>query len=63
MKTDLRKLAAELARMDNPKARNEDIVAAQTILAALGNKLRASTDDERVSIFGALLKRAGRKAK
>jgi hypothetical protein len=63
MRTDLNKLAAELAGMDCPKGRNIDVVAVRTALAALGRKLRQATPEELVAIIGAIMARAGRRAK
>lgn len=62
MATNLNKLATELALDDNPKARNEDVVAAKTILAALGRKLRTLPTADVLAVVQALLARAGRTA-
>lgn len=59
----LRKLAAELAKMDNPRARDEDIVSTQTALAALGRKLRASTAEEANAINATIMAKAGKRMK
>lgn len=63
MKVDLNKLAAKLAKMDNPEARNEDIVAAKTTLGNLGIELRSVNLVEALHIFLAIYQRAGRNSK
>ncbi len=60
MKTDLNKLAAELARMDDPESCNFDVIAAESIIAALGKKLRSVGWMARLKIFWAIFKRAGK---
>lgn len=61
MKVNLNHLAVELARMDNPKGRNEDVVAAKTMLAALGRLCREKlTTVETVEVLAAIVSRAGR---
>ena len=62
MKVNLNTLAAELAKADNPQARNEDIVAVKAVLAALGRKLRTVGIGEALCILAAIGFRAGRKA-
>jgi hypothetical protein len=62
MKVNLNQLAAELARADNPHARNEDIVAVKTVLAALGKKLRSAGIVEALSILCAIGIRAGKQS-
>ena len=61
MKVNLNTLASELARADNPQARNEDVVAVKIVLAALGKKLRSVGIVEALSILAAIGIRAGRK--
>lgn len=60
---DLNKLAAELAAMDCPRGRNMDVVAARSIIAALGRKLRKAAAAERRDIMDAIATRAGRRQK
>lgn len=60
MKVNLHTLSCELAAMDNPKARDHDVIAAETIIAALGKRLRSASLCERWSIIRAILKRAGK---
>lgn len=59
MKIDLHQLAANLAKMDDPKADNEDIIATETTLAVLGRYLRQQSWWKRHRIFSAVVKRAG----
>ncbi len=59
MKINLNQLAAELAKSDNPKGRNEDVIAAKTILAALGRKLRSVDGATATQIVAAIATRAG----
>jgi hypothetical protein len=59
MKTNLKKLAEELATKDSAKARNLDVVAAQATLAALGEKLRESTTEEAIEIVLSITQRGG----
>ena len=63
MKANLLKLAALLAKDDNPKARNADIVAASTTLAALGRILRRSSSEEAFAMLSAIMERSGKKTK
>ena len=62
MKVNLNQLAAELARADNPHARNEDVIAVKTTLAALGKKLRSVGIVEALSILCAIGIRAGKQS-
>ncbi len=60
IKVDLNILAKQLALMDNPSGRNEDVIAAKTILAKLGCYLRnAVNTPEAFAIFTAIVERAG----
>ena len=62
MKVNLNQLASELARADNPHARNEDVVAVKIVLAALGKKLRSVGIVEALSILCAIGIRAGKQS-
>lgn len=63
MKINLHTLASELAKFDNPTARNEDIIATETALAALGKKLRSVSFFKALSIIYAIFTRGGRRQK
>ena len=59
MNIDLNLIARDIAVMDNPFARNEDIIAAKTMLACFGKRLRESGVEEALSIIAAVWGRAG----
>ena len=60
---DLNLLAEYVAITDNPKDRNEDIVAAKSMLAQLGIILRGCKPWIAVAICWAIYRRAGRKSR
>ena len=57
---NLHKLACELAKRDDPKARNIDVVATETTLAALGAKLRDLPMGDALGLLAAIVARSGR---
>ena len=62
-KVNLNRLAGTLAGMDNPRARNEDVVASKTFLASFGKLLRACDTAQALEILNALVSRAGKRSK
>ena len=60
MKINLHKLACELAKHDNPENYNANVIAAETTLSALGQKLRAVTTAEAFAIVQAIAERGGK---
>lgn len=59
-KVNIKQLSARIARMDNPSAYNQDIIAAQTTIANLGRVLRTMPSDEAVNVINAIVQRAGK---
>ena len=63
MKTNLHKLACELARKDAPGGYNASVVQTETALAALGKKLRCATVPQALEIINAIVGRSGRRSR
>jgi hypothetical protein len=62
LRINLHDLAVAISKSDNPAKRNEDIIAAETILAQLGRFLRWSGPVAAFGICWAIYRRAGRKS-
>lgn len=60
-KVNLRNLAATVAKMDHAAGRNEDIIAAETILANFAKLLRAMSAEQAFNTINALIERGGKR--